>query len=251
MKNIYFISDAHLAFKEDDRESEKRRKLLEFLDFIGNDKHTDALYLVGDLFDFWFEWYHVVPKYWFPVLFRFRWLIESGISVNFITGNHDFYTGTYLQKEIGIACFDEFHEFRVDSKRFFVAHGDGYAQKDRGYRFLKKIIRNRFSIFLYKTVVPADLGMQIAKWFSHSSRRLVKIEKAGWAEEYYRFARVKFKEGFDVVVLGHIHYPMLEEENGKTYVNCGDWMHHFTYARYDGEKMRLEKWGDENVGVVE
>jgi len=242
MKSIYFISDAHLAFKENDGETEKRTKLLEFLDFIGKDKRTGALYLVGDIFDFWFEWYHVVPKYWFPVFYRLRRLIESGVSVNFITGNHDFYTGAYLEKEIGIACFNESCEFRVESKRFFVAHGDGYARKDRGYRFLKKIIRNRFSIFLYKTFVPADLGMQIAKWFSHSSRRLVKIEKSSWAAEYYTYARRKFEEGFDFVVMGHIHYPMLEEENGKIYVNCGDWMHHFTYAKYDGNKMTLEKW---------
>lgn len=240
MRNIYFLSDAHLAFKEDDIEVEKRKKLLAFLEYIANDKDADALYLVGDIFDFWFEWYHVVPKYWFPVLFRFRQLMEAGIKVYFITGNHDFYTGSYLQKEIGVACFNEYCEFEVDSKRFFVAHGDGYAKKDRGYRLLKRIIRNRFSIFLYKTFFSADLGMQVARWFSHSSRQLRKIEKSAWAEEYYRYAQKKFDQGFDYVVLGHIHYPMRKEEGGKVYVNCGDWMNHFTYGKYDGKDLTLE-----------
>ncbi|HLP60413.1 MAG TPA: UDP-2,3-diacylglucosamine diphosphatase, partial [Candidatus Deferrimicrobium sp.] len=173
MKNIYFISDAHLAFNENENEIKKKKKLLAFLDYVKKDEKAEALYLVGDLFDFWFEWYHVVPKYWFPILYKLKQLIESGVQVNFITGNHDFYYGFYLEKEIGVTCFNEYCEFEVASKRFFVAHGDGYAREDRGYRFLKKLIRNPVSIFLYKTFISADLGMHIARWFSNSSRRLV------------------------------------------------------------------------------
>jgi UDP-2,3-diacylglucosamine hydrolase len=247
-KNIYFLSDAHLAFKENEAEKEKRKKLLEFLVYVRNDENAAALYLVGDLFDFWFEWYHVIPKYWFPILFQLRQIIESGIEVNFITGNHDFYTGSYLEKEIGIKCFNDHCQFSVNSKRFFVAHGDGYAKKDRGYRLLKKIIRNRLSIFLYKTFISADLGMQIARWFSHSSRKLVTIEKRAWAEEYYTFAQEKFKEGFDYVILGHIHYPMRKKEKMKIYINLGDWIIHFSYAKYDGNTLTLHQWGG---GVME
>jgi len=242
MKNIYFFSDAHLGFKEDECEITKRKKLLAFLDYVKNDENAGALYVVGDLFDFWFEWYHVIPRYWFPVLYRLRQLKESGVQVNFITGNHDFYFGAYLEKEIGVNCYKEYCELEVGGKRFFVAHGDGYAREDRGYRFLKKIIRNPFSIFLYKTFISADLGMQVARCFSTTSRRLVKIEKHAWAGEYYKFAREKFAEGFDYVVLGHIHFPMREEQDGKVYVNCGDWMVHFTYARYDGNTLTLEQW---------
>ena len=175
-KNIYFISDVHLAFKENEAEKEKRKKLLDFLETISRD--AKALYILGDLFDFWFEWYHVIPKYWFPILFRLRTMVEAGIDIYFITGNHDFHTGRYLEDEIGIQCFDAYREFTVGSKRFFVAHGDGYAKKDRGYRLLKKIIRNRVSKFLYKTFIPADLGMQMAKWTSYSSRKIVRIEKS-------------------------------------------------------------------------
>ena len=244
MKNIYFISDAHLSIKEDSLEIEKRRKLLDFLDYIMTDGETRELYLVGDLFDFWFEWYHVIPKYWFPVLYRLRQVVDSGITVSFITGNHDFYTGSYLQEEIGLRCFKGSCEFQVKEKRFFVAHGDGYAKKDWGYRLLKKIIRSPLAIFLYKTLIPADLGIQLARWVSHSSRQLVNIDKSSWAEEYYQFARKKFLQGFDYVILGHIHYPIKKENEPmkKTFVCCGDWMTYFSYARFDGNQLSLEYW---------
>jgi UDP-2,3-diacylglucosamine hydrolase len=248
MKNIYFMSDAHLAFKEDEAEKEKRKKLLDFLEYLVSDGKTGELYILGDLFDFWFEWYHVIPRYWFPIFFQFKKMIDAGITINFITGNHDFYTGKYLEKEIGIRCFKEQCEFEINSKRFFAAHGDGYAREDRGYRLLKKFLRNPVSTFLYRTFISPDLGMLIARWASHSSRRLVKIEKHAWAEEYYRFAQGKFSAGFDYVVLGHIHFPMIKEEqnSGKTYVNCGDWITHFTYALYDGQQLMLKQWGEKN-----
>jgi UDP-2,3-diacylglucosamine hydrolase len=244
MKNIYFIADAHLSFKVDEKEKEKRKKLHDFLEYIMIKGEAKELYLVGDLFDFWFEWYHVVPKYWFPVLFQLRKLVESGITVTFIPGNHDFYPGSYLQKEIGLKCFKESCEFEINGKRFFVAHGDGYAQKDRGYRLLKRIIRSPVSIFLYKTFIPADLGMQLARWASKSSRELVNIDKAAWAEEYYRFAQQKFHDGFDYVILGHLHYPLVKEDNQKEkiFVSCGDWMTQFTYSKYDGQRLTLEYW---------
>jgi UDP-2,3-diacylglucosamine hydrolase len=246
MKNIYFISDAHLAFKDNEVEQQKRKKLFDFLEYVRLEGDAQSLYLLGDIFDFWFEWYHVIPRYWFGVFYRLKRLIESGVEVYFITGNHDFYidSDSYLEKEVGIRCFNETMEFEVAGKRFFVAHGDGYAKKDRGYRLLKKIIRNRVSIFLYKTFIPADLGMQIARWTSHSSRHLVKIEKHAWAEEYYRFAQEKFNNGFDYVVMGHIHFPMLKENetDGKAYLNCGDWMTQFTYGKYDGQRLTLNRW---------
>ncbi|MCP4154730.1 MAG: UDP-2,3-diacylglucosamine diphosphatase [bacterium] len=252
MKKIYFISDAHLSFTECEIEVEKRTKLLEFLEHIRDEnKAGTELYILGDLFDFWFEWYHVIPKYWFPILYAFRKCIEAGIKIHFVSGNHDFYPGKYLEKEIGIRCFDESHEFEVKGKRFFVAHGDGYARKDRGYRFLKRVIRNPLSIFLYKTFLSADLGMQVAGMFSKSSRKVVKIEKKSWSEEYYKFAQNKFAEGFDFVILGHIHYPIVKEDNGRIYVNCGDWITEFTYALYEGDShsLTLNRWDKGETSV--
>jgi len=244
-EKIYFFSDAHLAFDRTGAEKEKQAKLLDFLKFLEEKPDTGAVYVLGDLFDFWFEWYHVIPRYWFPVLHQFRKMADRGIAVHLITGNHDFYTGRYLEEEVGIRCFNESHEFISGGKWFFLAHGDGYAKNDRGYRFLKRIIRHPFSIFMYKTFVPADWGMQLARWTSRSSRKLVQIEKESWGEEYYRFALEKFKHGYDFVILGHIHVPMIRETNeGKkcVYVNCGDWSTRFSYACYDGEHLELKFW---------
>jgi UDP-2,3-diacylglucosamine hydrolase len=244
MGNIYFISDVHLSFGSGDAETEKRKKLFDFFDYLAGEGNAAELYILGDLFDFWFEWHHVVPKYWFPVLYRFRKLSEAGVNVNFVTGNHDFYTGRYLEEEVGIRCFNESHQFEVGGRRFFVGHGDGLAKEDRGYRLLKRIIRNRVSIFLFKTFISADLGMQIARWTSRSSRKMVKIEKHSWSEEYYRYACGKFQEGYDYVVLGHIHLPILREDDTgqKAYVNCGDWMNQFSYGLYDGTRLMLKYW---------
>lgn len=238
MKNIYFISDAHLQFWLPDIAQEQR--LQAFLNYIEAD--AGQLFILGDIFDFWFEWRHVIPRYYAGILSHFKQMIRSGIEIHFITGNHDFYAGQYLKNEIGIICHDEFAELEFSGKRFFLAHGDGLAKKDRGYRLLKKIIRNRFANFLFKTFVHPDLGMAIARLASRSSRKWRSNDKSSWAEEYAEFARQKLTAGYDYVLLGHIHYPMIREENGKVYCNCGDWITEFTYGRYDGNELKLLRW---------
>ncbi|MCK4835621.1 MAG: UDP-2,3-diacylglucosamine diphosphatase [Candidatus Aminicenantes bacterium] len=240
MKNTYFISDIHLSFNDGEMEQKKRINLHGFLDFIQRD--AKELFILGDLFDFWFEWYHVIPKYWFPVLHHFKKLIDSGITINLIKGNHDFYPGKYLQKEVGIQCHDESHIFSIGNKKFFISHGDGLAKKDRGYRILKKIIRNPLSIFFYKTFISADLGIKLAKWTAHSNRTLIGKKKNYWSEEYFQFARDKFEEGFDYVILGHLHVPTIRKEKDHIYVNCGDWISEFSYALYDTHTLSLNHW---------
>ncbi len=240
MRKIFFLSDVHLSLKANKSERLKREKLLDFFNHIRGE--AQELVIVGDFFDFWFEWYHVVPKYWFTILVALRKLVDSGVRISYISGNHDFYTGDFLQKEVGIACKSDCHSFTLNSKRFFVAHGDGLAKIDRGYRLLKRILRHPISNFLFKTLISPDLGMQLARWTSHSSRRLKFIDRRQWSEEYFRFAQKKFAAGFDYVVLGHLHYPMQRDEAGKTYINCGDWINHFTYGVYDGETLVLQKW---------
>ncbi len=239
-KKIYFISDVHLRFVEDKIEHDKRGKLFEFLDHVK--KKGDVLVIAGDLFDFWYEWRHVIPKYWFGVIHKLRDLIENGIMVFLITGNHDFELGSYLQEEVGIHCFEESIELKFGEKTFFIAHGDGLAKKDRGYRFMKRIIRNRFSKFLFKTFIHPDLGMKLAKWASGSSRKLVKIDKNHWSDEYFKFAQTKFIEGYDFVILGHLHTPLLKESDGHFYMNTGDWMTHFSYGYFDGKEIHLKSW---------
>ena len=241
-KRIFFLSDVHLSFKEDDAELIKRANLYDFLDHVN--KNGDVLIIAGDLFDFWYEWRHVVPKYWFGVIKKLRDLVENSVMVFLITGNHDFELGSYLQEEVGLHCFDESIDMKFGKKTFFIGHGDGFAKKDRGYRFMKRIIRNRFSKFMFRTFIHPDLGMKLARWASGSSRKLIKIDKNHWSEEYYEFAKNKFNEGYDCVILGHLHTPLYREENGHVYLNTGDWMTHFSYGYFNGKELKLMYWKD-------
>ena len=240
MKNIYFISDIHLSFFEDEFEQKKKEKLIRFFRFIAED--ASDLYLLGDVFDFWFEWYFVIPKYHFEVFYELRKLIEKGVKVHYVTGNHDFYLGDYMHDEIGIDCIDECTDFIVAGKKFFVAHGDGYAKSDGNYRILKKILRHRISNFLFKTFIPPDIGIKIAKLASGSSRKLRKVDRGYWSKQYLEFAEKKLSEGYDFVLLGHLHFPVRENISGKTYINTGDWINYYSYARFDGKELSLENF---------
>jgi len=240
-KKIYFVSDIHLKFVKDDAEINKRDKFINFLKSIEND--ALELFIVGDLFDFWFEWYQVIPKYWFDIFFQLKVLIHKEIKISFVSGNHDFYFDKYLQNEIGLQCYNEYTEVEFETpngiKKFFIGHGDGYAKKDRSYRLLKRIIRNKISIFLFKTLIPIDLGVWLAKNISKISAKH-RNDSQDWREEYYDFAKNKFEEGFDFVILGHLHKPTKKKFNEKVYINCGDWINSFSYAVYDYNEIELK-----------
>lgn len=243
MKKIYFISDTHFSFYDSKEERERKEKFISFLDKIQKD--ASDIFLLGDIFDFWFEWYFVVPKNHFDLLFKFKELTKSGIKIHYITGNHDFYLGSFFEKFINIKCYDEKTDFIVNGKKFFLGHGDGYAKNDKGYRILKKILRNKLSIFLFKTFIPADLGVFLAKSTSKSSRKYRSSQKtfSQYSKEYFEFAETKFNIGYDYVLLGHMHNPEIItktiKESPKTYINTGDWLNHFSYAVFQDDKLTL------------
>jgi len=223
-------------------EQKKRRILTRFLSSIRKD--AQALYILGDLFDFWFEWYHVVPKYYFPVFHALRSLVDSGTRVYLLAGNHDFYFQDYIHQQVGLLTSLSDMTPTLGNKRFYLAHGDGLGKKDTGYKVLKKLIRNRISIFVYKTFLPADLGMWIAKVISGGSRRLKNIDRSRWMREYYLdFARKKWNEGFDYVILGHIHYPGSVLQGGHTLACPGDFITHFSYLMFNGIDLVLKNTG--------
>jgi len=244
MGSIYFIADAHLDGSDTPRQRERQQCLLAFLDHI--ETRASRLYILGDLFDFWFEWRHVIPRYHFPVIYRLRQLVEAGIEIHLLSGNHDFALGSYLENEIGLRCHGDSITFELAGKRFFAAHGDGVARSDRGYRLLKRLIRHRLSRALFRTIVPPDLGMALARATSRSSRKLKRIDKVRWREEYADFARARFRERFDFVLLAHIHDPFRLEEGDRVYINCGDWMDFYSYAVFDGQTLTLKRWPDQS-----
>jgi len=241
MANSYFISDAHFGSSESDSEETKEDKLLSFFEYVT--KTGDRLFIVGDLFDFWFEYRTVIPRGYTRVLSALSKLNEAGIELHYIAGNHDFWMKGYFPEELGIPIHADNLAYTINCKRFFIEHGDGIAKNDVGYRFIKRILRNRVNIFLYSLLHP-DIGIPLAKWVSSGSRQHTNRRGRTDDSDYIERAKQKFSEGFDYILFGHLHRPALKKFGDKTYVNLGDWMKLFTYAVFDGNKLELLKWGD-------
>jgi UDP-2,3-diacylglucosamine hydrolase len=238
-KAIYFLSDAHLGAEEEDKENLKAEKLIALLDRVKEE--GQFLYLVGDMFEFWFEYKNVIPKDHFKVLTKLKQLVDCGIKINYVVGNHDFWLGDFLPRYLGIPIFKQPVEVVHQQKRIFITHGDGLAKKDLGYRIIKKILRNRVNIFLYRQI-PPDIGYPLAKFVARKSRNWVQMRDTSYLQEYENFAAEKIKQGFDAVILAHTHVPVLRDLSEGIYLNLGDCFRHFTYGRLWEGKFHLESY---------
>jgi len=234
------LSDAHLGAERKEKERLKRAELFSFLEKIKKD--AEALYILGDLFEFWFEYKNTIPKEHFDVLVKLKEITDLNIKVGYVTGNHDFWLGDFLEEKIGIEIFKEPTSVFHQGKRIFLIHGDGLAKKDTGYRFLKKILRNRTCINLYR-LIPPDLGIPFAKKVASLSRsHTSKKDKA--LDDYIDFTKSKIQDGYDAVVMGHIHYPMIRNLGRGTYLNTGEFFEKFSYGRLKEGKFYLEEHRD-------
>jgi UDP-2,3-diacylglucosamine hydrolase len=242
-KKAYFFSDVHLGLGPDKKEREKESRLVGFLEGISQD--AGEIYIVGDLFDYWFEYKTVVPKGYFRLLAKLAELRERSIRIFFIAGNHDYWMKDYFRDEIGIEMHHEPLQTEILGKRFYIHHGDGLLKKDIGYKILKKILRNRFNIALFSLIHP-DLAGLIARWSSRTSRRYTSSKKYEDADMTL-FAGEKISEGFDFVIMGHNHIPSCSPCGGGYYVNLGDWITENTYAVFDGNKIELKKFGKREI----
>jgi len=242
-EKIYFLSDLHLKLDKKAATASAKETLLKFLDSIPDD--AKEIVLMGDIFDFWYEWVHVIPAYHFDIFFRLKSLLNKGIKVSYLAGNHDFSLGQYLKVEIGINCIDNEYIFESGGKKFFVSHGDGLAKSDGGYRFLKMILRSKVCNFLFRTFIPPDLGICIANFTSKSSRKYRNIDRIKWRDEYFEYASSKLKEGYDFAILGHLHLPEITGTENGTYLNTGDWIEYFSYGLFDGTNLTLERFNEE------
>ena len=234
---VYFFSDAHLGDNDKKREEEKLKKIYAFLEMVKND--GEKLFILGDLFDFWFEYKYAIPKEHLKVVFKLASLVEEGIEVHYISGNHDFWLGKFLSRETGITIHRDSFETTEQGKKFFMIHGDGISPSDRGYRVLKKILRNKVNIWLYRKI-PADWGIPLAKWVSGSSRNYTAGRSPDFIKDYEDYAEKKLAGDYDAVVMGHLHVQILKELNGGVYLNTGDFIKHFSYGRMEGGKITLE-----------
>jgi UDP-2,3-diacylglucosamine hydrolase len=236
---VFFVSDAHLTIKDSPSESENRLLLL--FDIV---RRTGShLYIVGDLFDFWFEYKYAIPAAYLEVISGLLELTRSGVEVSYIPGNHDFWMKDYLYRQAGVRLTGDSLEAYHFGRRMLITHGDGIDSRDKGYRMLKRIFRNRFCIWLYSQL-PVNLAYRLAMTTSHASRRLTDGRDENYLDDYLEFARGKIGSGYDGVVMGHIHKPEISDLGKGVYVNSGDFFRHFSYVILDESGFQLKYLGD-------
>ncbi len=237
-KKTYFFSDAHLGLgsKEEDRAKEER--IITFLHHIRAD--AEHLFILGDLFDYWFEYRTVVPKGYARLFAALAELVRRKIGITYLAGNHDFWMKGYLTEEFGIEVLADPVERIIGGKRFYLHHGDGLVKDDAGYRLLKRILRNKFNIWLFSWVHP-DVTAGIARWSSRTSRQHTSGRKYE-ATDMIDFAAKKISAGYDYVIMGHNHHSQRKSLGRGQYVNLGDWIEENTYAVFDGRKLELKQW---------
>ena len=241
-KKIYFLSDFHLGAPNASASLQREKKIIQFLDEIKS--AAAAIFIVGDLFDFWYEYKKVVPRGYVRILGKLAEITDSGIPVHFFVGNHDMWMKDYFQKEMNIPVYFEPVTFEFNGKRFLVGHGDGHGPGDRGYKFLKRIFRNKTCQWLFGLLPPA-IGMGAANYFSRKSRA-----QTGQAEEVFLGEDKEWliiyckgilqKEHYDYFVFGHRHLPInFNLPPGSLYINLGDWIKYNSYAVFDGVSLAL------------
>ena len=233
---LYVFSDAHLGSASEDSEKRKIENIRRLFEKVKED--GDRLVILGDLFDFWFEYKHAIPKDHHQMLFMLHELRQSGIEIDYVSGNHDFWMDDFFETQLGLSVHRDSLDFEYDGLKLHLTHGDGLAPADRGYRFLKKILRNRFNIWLYRKL-PPDWAIPLAKAVSGSSREYTSRRDHTFAADYEAYAQEKLRDGANVVVIGHLHIPVQKEFPEGIYINTGDFIHHFSYARLSGGEISL------------
>lgn len=244
-KKIYFASDFHLGIPDYEESRRREKMIVKWLDRIKKD--AQEIYLVGDLFDFWFEYKQTAPKGYIRFLAKIAEITDAGIPVHFFTGNHDMWMFDYLPKEIGVSIHRNPILKEWNGKKFFIGHGDGLGPGDRFYKFLKLFFNSKFCQWLFARIHP-NLGIGVGNLWSGKSRNS-NIEKGeqflGDEKEWlYIYSKdVLEKEHYDFFIFGHRHLVLdidIKEKNSR-YVNLGEWFSgnpHF--ASFDGENLTLE-----------
>lgn len=241
-KKIYFLSDFHLGAPDYVASLEREKRIVRFLDEARSD--AAIIFIIGDLFDFWYEYSKVVPRGYVRILGKLAELTDSGIQIYFFVGNHDMWMSDYFEKELNIPVYYDEKEFEFNGKQFLIGHGDGLGPGDHKYKFLKKIFRNRIAKALFGALHPS-WGIGIANYFSRKSR-----EASGGADEHFLGEDKEFlivycrevlkKKHYDYFIFGHRHLPLdFKLTENSTYINTGEWIKNNSYAVFDGQKVSL------------
>lgn len=242
---IYFASDQHFGAPNPEESFIREKKFVNWLDEVKKD--ADAIFLLGDLFDFWFEYKTVVPKGFIRVLGKLAEIRDTGIPVYFFVGNHDLWMHDYFEKELNIPVYHDNVEFIFNNKLFLIGHGDGKGPGDLGYKRMKKVFTNSFSKWIFRWLHP-DIGVRLAQYLSVKNKLISGAEDVKFLGEenewLVQYAKRKLEsKHYDYFIFGHRHLPMIIDvgDNSK-YVNLGDWIGYFTYGVFDGENFELKKF---------
>lgn len=242
-KKIFFASDFHLGVPSHEQSVDREKRIVRWLDSIKSEAHS--IYLMGDIFDFWFEYKHAIPKGFIRLQGKLAELTDSGIPVIFFTGNHDMWMFDYFTKEINIPIYREPIELEVGDKKLLIGHGDGLGPGDSTYKILKWFFNSSFCQWLFARIHP-NLGIGIAKFWSRRSRisNTKREEKFQGEEKEFLLTYCKEleqKNHHDFYIFGHRHLPLdLKVSENSRYINLGEWVHFNTYAEYDGNQISLK-----------
>ncbi|MCD4698439.1 MAG: UDP-2,3-diacylglucosamine diphosphatase [Bacteroidales bacterium] len=241
-KKIYFVSDSHFGVPSREKSLEREKLLIKWLDEIKSTAYE--IYIMGDLFEFWYEYKTVVQKGYVRLLGKFAEITDAGIPVYFFRGNHDVWAFDYLADELGFKIYPDTLIKEINGRKFFLGHGDGLGKGDNGYKFLKKVFRNKLNQWLFRWLHP-DIGTRMGLYWSDKSRVAnentgletvndIGIKRvSGYCKEV-----LKTQPDIDYFVFGHVHRPEIIELNDKAkYYSIGDWIRYFSYLEFDGKKL--------------
>jgi UDP-2,3-diacylglucosamine hydrolase len=244
-KKIYFISDIHLGLYPESKSLEREKLVVSWLDEIKAE--ASEIYLVGDIFDFWHEYKHVVPRGFIRFLGKLTELYDNGTKIYFFSGNHDIWAYGYFKSEFGAEIYQEQLIKEINGIKFFIAHGDGLGPGDYSYKLLKKFFTSKILQWLFSRLHP-NFALGMGKSWSKSSRYskgIVAKEFGGEEKELQiLFAKQKLKqEHFDIFIFGHRHIPWdIKIGDRSRVINLGDWIYSFTYGELDGNQFKIKQF---------
>ena len=244
-KKVYFASDNHLGAPDAESSLPREKKFVAWLDKVKDD--AGAIFLLGDLFDFWFEYRTVVPKGFTRTLGKLAELSDSGIPIYYFVGNHDLWMDGYFEEELNIPVFHKPQQYLINGISFFIGHGDGLGPDDKGYKRMKKVFTNPVAKWFFRWLHP-DLGVKVAQYFSVKNKLISGDDDAKFLGEekewLVQYAKRKLEsQHYDHFIFGHRHLPLeITLSESSKYTNIGDWINYFTYAVFDGQHLTLKKY---------
>jgi len=245
-QKVYFVSDHHFGLEAKMSSKQREKLFIKWLDEVKDD--AGIIFILGDMFDFWYEYKQAVPKGFVRVLGKLAELTDSGIDIRFFTGNHDMWMRNYLTEELNIPIYFNPEIFVINRHKFLIGHGDGLGPGDKSYKFLKLIFKNPLAQWAYRWLHP-DIGLKLARYLSQKN----KLISGDYDEKFqgednewlFLYAKNYLKKHADInyFVFGHRHLALEMPLNDQAvYMNTGDWLTLFTYLDYDGKKLTLKKY---------